>query len=257
MNTNSNTYTVIYSTVLVAIVAAVLAFTALVLKDKQDENIKVETISKILTAAGLYNAEEAAVKGNAYTIKRYENNIIAALVINAQGQEIDHMSIQGNNIEFKVNLAEQANLIKQGLKQDVQLPVYIFNSGDRTLQVIPCYGAGLWGPIWGYIALEEDMNTIAGAVFDHKGETPGLGAEIANAKFYEQFIGKQIFDGEELVSISIIKGGAAEGDLHGVDAISGGTITSQALNNTIKTWLECYRPYFESFKQQVVEMEEE
>lgn len=248
MNTNSNTYTVIYSTLLVVLVAAVLAFTALVLKDKQDENVKVETISKILTAAGLYNAEEAATQGNAYTIKTYEDNIQAAIVINAKGEQIDQMKTQGSSIEFKVNLAEQNNLMKQGLNDQVNLPVYIFNANGRTLHVVPCYGAGLWGPIWGYIALEEDMNTIAGAVFDHKGETPGLGAEIASPKFYGQFVQKQIFKGDEFVSIAVVKGGAAEGDLNGVDAISGGTITSQALEKTIATWLNCYRPYFETVK---------
>lgn len=248
MNTNSNTYTVIYSTLLVVLVAAVLAFTALVLKDKQDENVKVETISKILTAAGLYNAEEAAAQGNAYTIKTYEDNIQAAIVINAKGEQIDQMNTQGSSIEFKVNLAEQNNLLKQGLNDQVKLPVYIFNANGRTLHVVPCYGAGLWGPIWGYIALEEDMNTIASAVFDHKGETPGLGAEIASPKFYGQFVQKQIFKGDEFVSIAVVKGGAAEGDLNGVDAISGGTITSQALEKTIATWLNCYRPYFETVK---------
>lgn len=253
MNTNSNTYTVIYSTVLVVLVAAILAFTALVLKDKQDENVKVETISKILTAAGLYNAEEAAAQGNAYAIKTYEENIISAIIINQKGEQIGQMNTQGNNIEFKVNLATQANLMKQGLLQEVELPVYIFKSSGRILHVVPCYGAGLWGPIWGYIALEEDMNTIAGAIFDHKGETPGLGAEIASPKFYGQFVGKQIYEGNDMVSIAIMKGGAPEGSLHGVDAISGGTITSQALDKTIKTWLDCYQPYFESVKQQVEE----
>ena len=132
----------------------------------------------------------------------------------------------------------------ESLLEGLRLPVYIFNVNGQIIRVVPCYGAGLWGPIWGYLAFTEDMNTIDGAVFDHKGETPGLGAEIALPKFYEPFKGKQILDENgDFVSISVVKGGA-KGDIHGVDAISGGTITSKALENTMRTWLSFYRPYF-------------
>ena len=132
----------------------------------------------------------------------------------------------------------------ESLKAGLRLPVYIFNVNGQTIRVVPCYGAGLWGPIWGYLAFTEDMNTLDGAVFDHKGETPGLGAEIALPKFYDQFGGKQILDENgNFVSVSVVKGGA-KGDIHGVDAISGGTITSKALETTMRTWLSFYRPYF-------------
>lgn len=254
MNTNSNTYTVIYSTVLVVLVAAILAFTALALKDKQNENVKVETIGKILTAVHLYDAGQAAAQGNAYAMNTYEQNIVSALVLDAQGNVVDSMQTRGSSIEFKVDLPAQYNLIKQinaaedpavrsGLVSKLRLPVYIFNAGGKTIRVIPCYGAGLWGPIWGYLAFEEDLNTLYGAVFDHKGETPGLGAEIATPRFYGQFNGKQAYRDGELVSVSIVKGGAGDNP-NGVDAISGGTITSQALEKTIRSWMQWYEPYF-------------
>ncbi len=265
MNTNSNTYTVVYSTILVVLVAAILSFAAVSLKPMQDANVKVETISKILTAAKLYDVDAAAKEGNAYTIAQYENNITAAQIINVKGEVIDSMQTKGENIEFKVALKDQYNLMKSindavktgnaakadELKAQLQLPLYIFNVDGKTIRIVPCYGAGLWGPIWGYIALEENLNTISGVVFDHKGETPGLGAEIATTKFSTQFDGKEIYkDGE--INFSIIKGGA-KGDINGVDAISGGTITSQALAGTINTWLGFYNTYFQNTLAAVVD----
>ncbi len=252
MNTNGNTYTIIYSTVLVVLVAAILSIAAISLKPMQDNNVKVETISKILTAANLYDAEKAASEGNAYAISEYEKNIVSALIVNSDGEVVDSMKTKGEEIEFKVDLKSQYDLMKQmdmenpqkELLAKLRLPVYVFNVDGRKIRVVPCYGAGLWGPIWGYLAFDEDMNTVEGAVFDHKSETPGLGAEISQPKFYSQFHGKQIYDGSEMVSISVVKGGARDDDANGVDAISGGTITSRALEKTIRTWLSLYKPYF-------------
>lgn len=120
------------------------------------------------------------------------------------------------------------------------LPVYIFKSG---VTVIPCYGAGLWGPIWGYIALQPDLRTIAGAYFDHSSETPGLGAKIKDdPSFRAQFVGKKL-DLDAAKSFSIVKGGAPEGDESAVDAITGASITSQKLGESINTWVAAYAEY--------------
>ncbi len=255
MNTNSNTYTVIYSVILVVVVAVVLAFTALTLQPAQDTNVKVETISKILTSVGLYDAESEM--SNDEIIKTYSDNIKEAILVNAEGQVIGNMSTDAKNIELKgqADLKLQSTYIKKAsegdadAKANIALPVYIFNVNGKTIPVVPCYGAGLWGPIWGYVAFEGDMNTIEGAVFDHKGETPGLGAEIATDWFRANFTGKKIYDAEgNFTSVKVVKGGASEDDINGVDAISGGTITSQALEKAIKTWIEAYVPYFETLK---------
>ena len=129
------------------------------------------------------------------------------------------------------------------------LPVFVCTLDDGSkVEIFPIYGAGLWGPIWGYVSLKDDYNTIYGATFLHKGETPGLGAEIATPNFSNQFIGKSIFDGGSLVSVTVVKGGAPEGSAHEIDAISGGTITSRALENAIRQWLEYYEPYLEKQK---------
>ena len=255
MNTNSNTYTVIYSVILVVVVAVVLAFTAMTLQPAQQTNVKVETISKILTSVGLFDAESGM--SNDDILKTYSENIKEAILVNADGQVIGNMKTDVKNIELKgqSDLKLQSTLINKmntgdaSAKADIALPVYIFNVDGKTIPVVPCYGAGLWGPIWGYLAFEEDMNTLEGAVFDHKGETPGLGAEIAQPWFCVNFVGKKIYDAEgNFTSIKVVKGGAAEDDINGVDAISGGTITSQALEKAIKNWIEAYVPYFKTIK---------
>ena len=115
-------------------------------------------------------------------------------------------------------------------------------------------GKGLWGPIWGFIALKDDMNTISGAVFDHKAETPGLGAEISLDWFQEPFIGKTIFEGNNLVSINVVKGGAPIDDMHSVDGISGGTITSDGLADMLAERFEQYLPFFNKKKSQMKEL---
>ncbi len=126
--------------------------------------------------------------------------------------------------------------------------IYYEVDGGR-LYVIPVTGSGLWGPIWGYVAVEGDWNTISGVVFDHKGETPGLGAEIVGEKFTGQFVGKRLFEGDELVGITVMKGaGASAGNDHAVDAISGGTITSRAVETMIFTTLKQYEPYINAQK---------
>ena len=115
-------------------------------------------------------------------------------------------------------------------------------------------GKGLWGPIWGFIALKDDMNTISGAVFDHKAETPGLGAEISLDWFQEPFIGKTIFEGKNLVSINIVKGGADADDMHSVDGISGGTITSDGVADMLAERFKQYLPFFNKKNSQMKEL---
>lgn len=233
MNTNSNTYTVVYSTILVMVVAAVLAFAASSLKSRQEDNVKAETISKIITAAGLY--EEGC---DAKAV--YAQNLVEAFLVDAAGEPVGQLA--EGEVKVTADLKIENDNIKAG--KSVKLPVYKFNVNNEVITVLPCYGAGLWGPIWGYVALKPDMNTIAGVVFDHKGETPGLGAKIATEPWFrEQFEGKQIAKNGEVVAVSIVKGGAPKGDINAVDAISGATITSQALDATLKIWLGQYKEY--------------
>lgn len=252
MNTNGNTYTVIYSTILVVLVAAILAFVALGLQDKQNENIKLETISKLLDAASQSDstftvAEDADVLGI------YAEHASDAFFINASGEKIGEMNTGKENVrDIQVtttsDLKKQNDLMKKieegqaDAAEKLSLPVYVFDINGKEVTVLPCYGAGLWGPIWGYVAIDEDGMTIDGAVFDHKGETPGLGAKIAEDAFYTKFLGKTINLEDEPV-FTIAKASAITEPEHSVDAISGATITSQALGKGINLWLKNYRPY--------------
>ncbi len=149
---------------------------------------------------------------------------------------------------FDCNLKTQLGQAASG-SEDVLFPVFVCRD---SLYIVPLQGKGLWGPIWGYLALGKDFNTVSGATFGHKGETPGLGAEIAEDAFQQQFTGKSLFDTlGNFTSITVQKGGAdkyAGGAEHAVDAISGGTMTSNGVTAMLSDCLEYYRPFFQNMK---------
>jgi len=184
----------------------------------QAANEKAETISQILTAAQFGEKEHWQQIGNAATIKFFEENI--------EGDADITSTAQLKALNYKVKASEEA-----------ELPVYKFKNG---ITVIAVYGAGLWGPVWGYIALQPDLKTIAGAYFDHESETPGLGGKIKDdPSFRANFQGKTVeFAGE--VPFSIIKGGVPAGKTNAVDAITGATMTSKGLSTAIENWLKAY-----------------
>lgn len=253
MNTNSNVYTVIYTTIIVVVVAAVLAFASSSLKSRQTANIKAETLSQMMTAAGLGDKESFSKMGNDAVLSTYSDNIEEAFAINVNGEKVRDLKTAKNEIELIDNFKPENKAILNG--GEAHLPVYKFKSG---VTVIPVYGAGLWGPIWGYIALQQDLKTIVGAYFDHESETPGLGAKIKDeASFKEQFKGK-VFDLEDSsVLFEIVKGGAPEGSENKVDAISGATMTCNGLNKAINTWVGAYANYLKNTAPAAEEMVEE
>lgn len=249
MNTNSNTYTVIYSIVLVVVVAAILAFTSQALKDKQNENVKLETITKVISAATQADPDYVIAE-DADILEEYQNLISDALFVDANGEKAGQMNI-GKEDKKAIEVASTSDLKKQNdiikkieagnadAASELMLPVYVFNIKGQKVTVIPCYGAGLWGPVWGYLAFAEDGRTFDGAIFDHKSETPGLGAKITETPFYSQFKGRSITDEGYF---GVIKGGAKDTE-HEVDAISGASITSGAVGTTVRTWVKYYLPY--------------
>ena len=222
-NTNSNVYIITYSVVMVVIVAVLLSLAAIGLKPRQDANILNEKKSQIVKALG-YDATTS-----------YDDVVAEAALLNAEGAVVE-------NDTQKVFDALQS--VKDS-RDAGQFP--IFKAKDGSV-VVPLYGAGLWGPIWGYVALASDMNTVKGIVLDHSGETPGLGAEITTAKHQAMYVGKTVFEGEELVGITLKKGGADKNNPHEVDAITGGTKTSDGVSAMIKDCLVSYKPYFEAAK---------
>ena len=224
MNTNSNTYTVIYSIILVVIVAAVLAFAAMFLKPTQDANVKKDTISQILTAATVEGEDILAT---------YQQAIEAAILVDIDGNKVGELDIESCEVY------DNSALKRQTIEENKALPVYIFKNG---MTVVPCYGAGLWGPIWGYIGFDKDLKTIKAVRFGHKGETPGLGAKIADEpSFAESFVGKEVGAGEILFEVA--KPANRQTENNGVDAISGATITCQSLGRTLNMWFGFYQNY--------------
>lgn len=236
MNTNSNVYTVIYTTVVVVLVAAILAFVSQKLGPMQAANEKAETVSQILTAAQFGEKEHWSEIGNKATLDFYKENIASSILVDIDAKEVGALDFSDAQIYSTSELKAQNYNIKDG--SALSLPVYQFKNGTM---VFPVYGAGLWGPVWGYIAVANDFKTIVGAYFDHEGETPGLGGKIKDdPAFRAQFAGK-IIDFTDSKPFSIVKGGAPEGKLDAVDAITGATMTSKGLDAAIVNWLNAYR----------------
>ena len=224
VNTNSNVYIITYSVVMVVIVAVLLSLAAIGLKERQDKHVLNEKKTQIVKALGYDTATTS-----------YDDVVAEAALLNAEGVVVE-------NDTQKVFDALQN--VKDS-RAEGKFP--IFKAADGSV-VVPMYGAGLWGPIWGYIALAPDMNTVKGIVLDHQGETPGLGAEIATAKHQAMYVDKTVFEGEELVGITLKKGGADKNNLHEVDAITGGTKTSDGVSAMIKDCLASYKTYFVTAK---------
>lgn len=186
----------------------------------------------------------------------YNKYITEELIINPNGEVEDLYKNgsfeKGSNRAFYLDM--KTELYKKSQGEPFAAPLFVCNIDNETYYIIPLLGKGLWGPIWGNIAFQSDFNTVKGVVFDHKGETPGLGAEIVTPAFTNPFIGKTIFDKQgNFTSIEVVKGGigklAADQQIHGVDAISGGTITSMGVNSMLRNCLENYVPYIKSLKK--------
>ncbi len=239
MNTQGNTYTFIYSAVMVVLVAAILSAAAIGLKPRQQKNIEIEKKKNILASVNKGLEVDTAKDKAKYIEAEYEKYITNSYIVNTKGQKVDGDA-------FEVDLHEE-----QAKPDDQkQLPVFECTDDDGSIKyVLPVRGKGLWGPIWGYISLTNDMNTIFGAVFDHQGETPGLGAEIKEKWFQKPFHGKKLFDDSgKFVSIAVVKGGADPNDIHAVDAISGGTLTSKGLQKMLQDNLSLYENFLKNQK---------
>jgi len=237
MHKDSNKATFLFSSGMVVVIAIMLSVTSISLGPYQAKNIRIEKMKNILTSVSVHADTKE-------TEKLFNQFITKQVVLNTKGEEVT-----GDIAAFDIDLKKEIDKAKTG-NQDKQLfPLFICNKDGKSFYIIPVRGKGLWGPIWGYISLEGDMNTIYGASFGHKSETPGLGAEIETDKFQNEFTGKKIFDGSgKFVSVKVVKGGAKPDDLHGVDAVSGATVTSDGVTEMFKRTLGSYIPYFKKQK---------
>ena len=225
MNREGNSYTIIYATVMVVVVAAALSFASLSLKPRQTKNVEVAKKTDILRSVKI-----ASTAADAESI--YDKYISVTYIINSKGEKVDGDAF---NVDLKKEVALPV--------VDRKLPVYECRLDDGSLKyILPVRGKGLWGPIWGYVALNDDKKTIYGATFDHKGETPGLGAEISKDFFTVKFENKKILD-EGKVYFEVAKGGVTTKPDFAVDAISGGTITSKGLEAMMNDCLSAYEQF--------------
>jgi Na+-transporting NADH:ubiquinone oxidoreductase subunit C len=212
---------------MVVIVATLLSLAATLLQPRQQKNLEIEKKKSMLESIGIPSTRET-------TESLYDKYIRESFVLNSRGEVVS--GVEAFNVDLKI---EQ----KKPLEQQ-NLPVFnaVPDDGEKVI-ILPVEGKGLWGPIFGYISIKSDMNTIYGVTFDHKGETPGLGAEINTTEFESMFIGKKLFDSEKFISVGVLKGGAKPDDPHGVDAISGGTITSKGLEKMLMDCIVKYNDY--------------
>ncbi len=243
MNTNSNTYTIIYTTLIVVLVAAVLAFVSQSLKSRQEANEKADTMSQILTAAGFATKAELQAAGNTAVLERFAQEIDRSFTVGTDGQKV--ADLEADKVYSPKELKAQNYNIKDG--SAAQLPVFIFKNG---ITVVPVYGAGLWGPVWGYIAFEPGSNVMKGAYFDHESETAGLGAKIKDDPSFQAEFNGESADFNSANVFDIVKGGAPKNPDgtsvadNQIDAITGATMTSNGLDAAIDTWLGAYSAYF-------------
>ena len=243
MNTNNNVYTLVYTTIIVVVVAALLAFVSQSLKSKQEANEKAETISQMLTAAGYGSKAELDRLDNASKLGKYAEEIQEAFTIDTLGVKVEDLPLDK---VFSPSELKKQNYNIKGADEPV-LPVFIFKNGST---VVPVYGAGLWGPVWGYIAFITGTHTILGAYFDHESETAGLGARIKDDPVFQAQFCNQVADFDSPNVFEIVKGGSPkdeaglEIDDNKIDAITGATMTSQGLDKAIDTWLWAYSAFF-------------
>jgi Na+-transporting NADH:ubiquinone oxidoreductase subunit C len=265
INRDSNAYTITFATIMVVIVGGLLAFVSLSLTPLQKANVTNEKMQNILQAIGIdatngIERDEAGAVFNDFVIKRitidYNGNVVSS---KTSADEVDPLDkLEAFNIDLR---KEYSKFIKPILRdnkrnpealeaamsasKDIHYPIFVCKYEGKEYYVVSASGKGLWDDIWGYICLQSDAKTINGTVFDHKGETPGLGSKIAEARFEDQFINKTIEEGGSYSSIKVLKPGKDLNN-HQVDGISGATFTGVGVDEMLDRNLSVYYKFFKA-----------
>ena len=244
--TDSNSYTMIFAIIMVFVVGSLLAFLASSLKPSIKENERIEKQQNILYAMGVNENDESSA------------NFVSTSVAGKEFQKYikKQLVIEGNKIyesedAYLIDIKKEQTKAKSG--KDRKLPLFVGEKDGKTFYVAPIRGKGLWDAIWGYIAMDKNM-VVQGAYFDHKGETPGLGANIKQRYFMDDFIGEHLMsEAGVFKGIRVAKGNNdpknEEKTDYEVDAIAGATITGDGVSAMIKSDLKLYVPYFKSLKK--------
>ncbi len=249
MNTDKNSYTIFFAIAMVVVVGSLLAFTASSLKDKISENKRTEKQQNILFAMGVSDPEDP----NEFVPAEQAETLFQKYV----GEE--QYIITGTTAEktadaFDIEVKKENDKVKQDSNYERKMPLFIGEKEGKKFYIIPMRGNGLWDAIWGYVSLDKEFETLQGAFFDHKGETPGLGANIKEAFFRDDFIGERILNtAGDFQGVTVKKGNADpkndRKDDNAVDALAGATITGDGVTIMVKKGIRMYLPYFETLKK--------
>lgn len=245
VNTDKNSYTVIFAAVMVVIVGSLLAFFASSLSEKIQENERLEKQQNILYAMGVNENEDEGSVNFISTDKvagEFQKYITEQLVI--EGDQITN-----DNEAYLIDIKKQETIAKEGKTR--KLPVFIGEKDGSKFYIIPMRGKGLWDAIWGFVALDDNL-VVKGVYFDHKGETPGLGANIKQRYFMDDFTGESILSGTRYAGINVAKGNNdpinERKDDNAVDALAGATITGDGVSVMIRQTVNLYKPYLETIR---------
>ena len=242
--TDKNSYTIIFAIAMVIVVGSLLAFTASSLKGRINENVRLEIQQNILYALGVNENEgtSAVFVSTDKAPELFSKYVTQQLVI--EGDKISE-----DKEAYLIDIKKEQTKQKEGKTR--RLPLFVGQKDGKTLYVAPIRGKGLWDAIWGYIAMDKNM-VVQGAYFDHKGETAGLGANIKERFFMDDFIGEHLMSSGRFKGIAVAKGNNDPKNTdktdHEVDAIAGATITGNGVSAMIKSELALYVPYFKNLK---------
>ncbi len=249
INTEKNSYTVIFAIAMVVVVGSLLAFTASSLKEKIAANKKTEKQQNILFAMGVTDANDP----NAF-VPAKEAEALFQKYVGDDKYIITGAKAEKTEEAFAIEVKKESDKVKQDATYQRKMPLFIGKKDGEEFYIIPMRGNGLWDAIWGYVSLDKEFKKVKGAFFDHKGETPGLGANIKEAYFRDDFIGESILDAAgNYKGITVKKGNADPKNVdkndNEVDAMAGATITGDGVTAMVKKGIKMYQPYFETLKK--------
>ncbi len=248
LNKNSSGYIFGFALLVILVCGVLLSVVSGALAEKQYEERELERKKFILKAAlgdELANVEKSEIA------EMYEQRVKES-VVNSKGETVEGLAANAVKLKNEYKKLAKNGSLKEG--ESINLPVYMVMNSDASeveFYVVPTYGFGLWDNIWGYVALQKDLNTINGVVLDHKGETPGLGARITDEKVQNRYrSGKTIFEGDKLVSVTMKKGEGNDysSDPHAVDGMSGATLTADGVNNMMSNYMNLYLSFINAKK---------
>ena len=247
LNKNSDNYILIFAVVMTIVLGAVLSFVSLSLADRQQAERDFEQKKFILLSVLGAPKVEALTKEE--VVKTYDAQV-QAFVVDQTGKTIENLAAKDVVVAKEYKKLNKDGSVKEG--ETLRMPVYQFKSTEGVVQnyILPAFGFGLWDNVWGFIALESDLNTIKGVIFDHKGETPGLGARITEAKVQDRFVGKKMFNANGEAALELMKGEGNDysNEVNKVDGMSGATLTANGLNTMFTNYFNLYKNYFKTIK---------